>query len=311
MMSDTVWTRLAAIVVAAAICYSAPAQDSAGTRRALIVCGLAGDAPHRQLFAETTERLYAGLTSNHGFSAERVAVVWGDAPTDKDGVAVKSSRGPATRELLAQVVSELEQAVQPQDTLWLFILGHAHYDGRYSWLNLPGPDIQQIELGKLLAGLRCREQVFFMTTSASGFLLKPLAQPGRIVIAATEPDLEVNETVFPHKLALALSAPPPYAEFDLDRDDRMTLLDLYLWSARAVAEEYKSAELLATEHAQLDDNGDGRGAELQAAFLPEDLGGRLPAGQEPPLIRTGEGALARSIWLPFPLAPPVPERLAE
>jgi hypothetical protein len=212
---------------------------------------------------------------------------------------------------LELAVVDLAKSLQPEDTLWLLVLGHAHYDGRFSWLNLPGPDIQQIELGKLLSGLRCREQVFFITTSASGFFLKPLAQSGRIVITATEPDLEVNETVFPHKLAVALSSPPGYAEFDLDRDGRMTLLDLYLWTAQATAQDYAMAEFLATEHAQLDDNGDGRGVELQAAFLSEELGGRLAAGKEPPLITSGEGAAARSIWLPLPLAPPAPPRTVE
>ena len=207
-------------------------------------------------------------------------------------------------------MADLEKVLQPDDTLWLFVLGHAHYDGRFSWLNLPGPDIQQVEFGKLLAGLRCREQVFFITTSASGFFLKSLAQSGRIVVAATEPDLEVNETVFPHKLALALSAPPGHEEFDVDRDGQMTLLDLYLWTARATAQDYATAELVATEHAQLDDTGDGRGTELQAAFLSEELGGRLPAGKDPPLITTGEGALARQIWLPSPAVPPQPLRSA-
>ena len=309
-MTSLLRLTLAACLLAALFCERASGQD-AGTRRALIVCGLAGDADHRKLFAESLEKIYTGLTSSHGFLPQNVIVVWGDAPAETDGPAVKSSRGPATRELLAEVVTELQQALQPQDGLWLFVLGHAHYDGRYSWLNLPGPDIQHIELGKLLAGIRAREQVFFLTTAASGFFIKPLAQPGRIVIAATEPDLEVNETVFPHKLATALSSPPMYSEFDLDRDGRMTLLDLYLWTARSVAEDYSTAELLATEHAQLDDNADGRGSELQAAFLPEELGGRLPAGKDPPLVVSGEGALARSIWMPFPLAPPVPPRTAE
>jgi len=289
----------------------ATGQESAGTRRALIVCGLTGDAPHRQLFADSTEKLFTGLTQHHGFTAENVTIVWGEAATEKDGPAVKSSRGPATREALSQTVADLEKALQPSDTLWLFVLGHAHYDGRFSWLNLPGPDLQQIELGKLLSGLRCREQVFFLTTSASGFFIKPLAQAGRIVITATEPDLEVNETVFPHKLALALSAPPSYEEFDVDADRRMTLLDLYLWTAKATAQEYAGGELIATEHAQIDDVGDGRGVELQSAFLPEELGGRLAAGKDPPLLASGKGAQARKIWLPFPLSPPAPERTVE
>src|SRR5262249_753081 len=157
------------------------------------------------------------------------------------------------------------------DTLWVFVFGHAHYDGRYGWLNLPGPDLQHVEFGSLFSAIRCHEQVFFMTTSVSGFFLKPLAQPGRIVITATEPDREVNETMFPQKRGRGVSEPPPYSEFDVDADGRLTLLDAYLWSARETASFYATDMLLATEHAQIDDNGDGRGTEVQAQFLTEEF----------------------------------------
>jgi hypothetical protein len=216
-------------------------------------------------------------------------------------------RGLSTREALAEAVAALKQTIQQDDTLWVFVLGHAHYDGRYSWLNLPGPDLHQIEFGGLFADVRCHEQVFFMTTAASGFFIKPLAQPGRIVISATEPDREVNETMFPHKLALALAEPPPFLEFDMDLDGRLTLLDAYLWSARETAAAYLSDMLLATEHAQLDDNGDGRGTEVQAQFLSEELGGKRKAGREAPLIQTGDGAATRRVLLAYPPAPPAPE----
>src|SRR5207244_11850193 len=118
-------------------------------------------------------------------------------------------RAGARRAAIAKDVKTLRTALQPDDSLWVFVMGHAHYDGRYSWLNIAGDDLQQLEFGRLFEGLRCREQVFFMTTAASGFFLKPLAAPGRVVISATEPDLEINETLLPHKLANALGAPPP------------------------------------------------------------------------------------------------------
>jgi hypothetical protein len=149
--------------------------------------------------------------------------------------------------------------------------------------------------------------VFFMTTAGSGFFVKPLSKPGRIVIAATEADREVNETIFPHKLTAALAEPPPFLEFDMDGDGRVSLLDLYLRAARQTAEEYANETLLATEHAQLDDNGDGRGTELQADFLSEELGGRLTAERKAPLIVNGDGALARRLLLAYPPAPPSPD----
>ena len=279
----------------------------AGVRRALILCGLTGDEPHRKLFADSIELLYAGLTTHHGFAAENVVLLWGDEPAELDGPAVKASRGVLSRESLDGAAQTLAGQLQPDDALWIFVFGHAHYDGRHSWLNIAGDDVNQADLGKLLASLKCREQVCFVTTAASGFYVKPLAAPRRIVIAATEPDLEVNETLFPHKLCRVLGpTPPSYAELDIDRDWRLTLLDVFLWSARETSSEYATSMLLATEHALIDDNGDGRGTELQINYLSEELGGRLRAGQDWPAPPKGDGALARGLLLAYPPSPPVP-----
>jgi hypothetical protein len=274
--------------------------------RALILCGLMGDAEHRKLYAETVERLYAGLTEHHGFAAENVALYWSDPVADEAGAALKASRGPATKEAIELAVSDLRQVLQADDRLWVFVLGHAHYDSRYSWLNIPGPDMQHVEFGKLFVELPGREQVFFLTTPVSGYYHKTLAAPGRIVMTATEPDLEVNETLFPHHLAKTLAEPPPFKELDVDEDGRPTLLDAYLYTCQKVAEEYLAGMLIATEHPQLDDTGSGRPVEIQADYLSEEQGGRLRAGRDKPVHRTGPGSRARSILLVWPPSPPSP-----
>ncbi len=290
---------------AAGLSAAAASPPADGTRRALVLCGLSGDADHRKLFGDSLELLYTGLAS-HGFAADNVHVLWGDEPTDKDGPGVKASRGIASRETIAKAAEELQAAVQPGDTLWVIVLGHAHYDGRYSWLNVAGDDIHQLDFGRQFEGIRCREQVFFITTPVSGYFLKALAMPGRIVITATEPDLEVNETLYPHKLARVLSGAVSYGEMEMDRDGHLSLLDLYLWIARDTAQEYVSGMLLSTEHALLDDNGDGRGSEVQIDYLSEELGGRLRASDDPPARPKGEGLSARKIPLTYPPSPPVP-----
>jgi hypothetical protein len=153
-------------------------------------------------------------------------------------------------------------------------VGHGHYDGRHSHLNIPGPDLDEREFAKVFEGIKAREQVFFLTTSASGFFLKPLAAPGRIVVTATEPDLEVNETLFPLALADTLTVPPDDA--DRDKDGTLSLLELYLAVVTDVMKRYAADENLPTEHARIDDNGDGRGSELQTDYLPPELGGPDP-----------------------------------
>ena len=58
------------------------------------------------------------------------------------------------------------------------------------------------ELGKLFAGLHCKEQVFWLTAPASGWMLRSFTAKGRIVISATLADDEYNETEFPEETDL-------------------------------------------------------------------------------------------------------------
>jgi hypothetical protein len=289
---------------------TAPAP-SPGVRRAIIICGLAGDADHRKLFGDSIELLVTGLTTNHGLAAENVELHWGDEVTEMDGPGLRTSKGVATRESLAASAEALRASLGAEDSLWVFVFGHSHFDGRHSWLNIEGPDLNNQDFGRMFEGLRCREQVFAITTSASGFYLKSLAAPGRVVIVATEPDLEVNETLFPHRFVRGIASPPPYLELDIDRDGRLSLLDVYLWTARETAQEYVTGMLLATEHSLIDDTGDGRGTEVQINYLTEEQGGRRRAADDWPAPPTGDGALARKVRLSYPPAPPVPDDQAQ
>jgi hypothetical protein len=278
-----------------------PAEKAAapGVRRALIVCGLAGDEDHRKLFSETAELMLTGLTKHHGFAAENIKVLWGDEPQEKDGPAVAGSQ-VATRESIIETGKELVEASQPEDALWVIVLGHAHYDNKLSWINVKGPDLSHIEFSKLFVGLPCREQVFFITTQVSGFFARSLSAPLRVVITATEADQEVNETLFPHKLAKNLAEPPELEEFDVNEDGQATLFDLYLLTAKQTLEDYAANEFLATEHALIEDNGDGRGTEVQLDYFVEDLGGRRRAGKGVPAKPTGDGERANRLVLVLP-----------
>lgn len=48
-------------------------------------------------------------------------------------------------------------------------------------------------------------------------------------------------------------------EADLDKDEQTSLLEAFLMASRKVADFYKEEGRLATEHALIDDNGDGLG----------------------------------------------------
>ena len=185
--------------------------------------------------------------------------------------------GPATKDAVTATVAEVRKTLRPEDGLWVICLGHGHHDGRQAWWNLPGPDLSAKEFGKLFAEVTCREQVFVMTFSLSGYFVAPLARHDRVVIAATEADAETNETTFPTVFAQFLASGLKADEHDVDKDGKLSLFDLYVVVAKEIAQNYATAEQVATEHQQLDD--DGLGHEPQTAYLPEDQGGE-PRGKK-------------------------------
>jgi hypothetical protein len=191
----------------------------------------------------------------------------------------------------------LQKLLRQDDELWVFVIGHAHHADRAVQLNLPGPDVGAGEFARWFAGVPCRRSVFFITTPLSGYFLKPLAQQGRVVAAATESDLETNETLFHSSLAKLMETFPVGSDHDVDKDGVFSLLDLYLATALDVAKRYSDEDLLATEHAQLDDNGDGRGSELQLQYYTEDDATAKPGSRASRARADADGALARSIDL--------------
>lgn len=320
-----VLTRIAILVVIVLLLGNSPtvqAQDAVasedpverdqGAKWALIICGIPGDEDHHTLFSETIESLHESLVKQLGFEAEKIRIQFGAEPIEEDGPAVSSAGGMATRTEIVAEVESLRKGLKPSDALWVFVLGHAHYDGRKSFLNLPGAgagetDIHQDEFADLFVGIPASQQVFFVTTPVSGFFTRPLSAKGRIIITATEADREVNETLFHAALTETLAKPPEKDEFDVDGDGKISLFDLYINITRNVARRYSAENLLSTEHGQLDDNGDGRGTELQLDYLTDEEGGRATEDSKPLKIRpNSDGFVSQQILLPIVFPEPVP-----
>ena len=248
---------LLAITLAAAAPAAEPAPEPVAPPvrkgHALILVGLPGDADHETLFASVAEQWRDWLTGPLGFAPADVRILFGRS--GKEGLA----QGPADRAAIERGVADLKAALGRDDRLWVFFLGHGDYDGEHARFHIPGLDLREDELGKLFAGIGCREQVFWMTTSASGWFLKALAAKGRIVIAATAADEEYNETEFPEALAAVAKLPPK--ELDANKDGKVSVLEVYRRTVAEVEARFAADKRAPTEHAQLDDNGDGRGTE--------------------------------------------------
>jgi len=141
---------------------------------------------------------------------------------------------------------------------------------------LPGPDLRDDECGALFRGITCQEQVFWITTAASGAFLPALSTPGRIVITATEGEQETNETEFPHALAEVGGREP--SSLDEDHDGKVSVLEVYLQTIQLVETRYHADQRVATEHALLDDNGDHAGTEHPEITAHPPGAGKPPDG---------------------------------
>jgi hypothetical protein len=274
-------------------------------RRALLLCGHPGNAEYRRIYTEVVRDLRRGLIEHWNFPADEIVVLSG---TQDESLAHGGPHaGPATHERIRMAIDELAARLAPQDTFWVFVVGHAHFDGRRTFFNLPGPDLDTDEFGKWFQAVACREQVFFVTTALSGYAIRSLSRKGRVIITATEADQEVNETIYPIMLALTLSEPPALHALDQDRDGRLTLLDLHVTVSRRVLETYAQSGNIPTEHAQLDDNGDGRGTEVQWDYLDPSLGGRSGRGPQPRIPAGADGVWAATIQFNLPRPPVAPD----
>lgn len=138
--------------------------------------------------------------------------------------------------------------------LWVVLVGHGTFDGKEAKLNLRGPDVSASEMAEWLKPFE-RPLAIVDTTSSSAPFLAKLAAPRRVVISATRSGNEQNYARFGKFLAEALPDPAS----DLDKDGQISLLESFLSASHRTTEFYKTEGRLATEHALIDDNGDGLG----------------------------------------------------
>ena len=276
------------------------AQRTSGVRRALIVCGLSGDEEHREMFVESVARIHTALTERFGFDATNIRIQFGRSE-DEVELDEFPSAGRATREEIAADAKNLVQQTTAQDTAWVFVIGHSYFDGRTVFLNIPDTDLTHHQFTKLFEKLDGKQSVFFICTPVSGFYIKGLSKPNRIVMTSTEADAETNASIYHASLAKTLGEIKLGTGFDLDKNGTVSLLDLYIRSTQNMADAYlrNDPPLIATEHPQLDDNGDGRGSELQIDYLTVEQGGRSDSKRKRNLRKFKDGKVAAAIPLPF------------
>ena len=153
--------------------------------------------------------------------------------------------------LRSALIAEPKTGTAP---FWLVLIGHGTFNGQVARLNLVGPDLSETDLAAALASFE-RPLVVINAASASAPFLKALSRTNRVIITSTRSGFEQNFSRFGARFAQAIADPAA----DLDHDGQTSVLEAFLSASAQVAEFYKTEGRLLTEHALIDDNGDGMG----------------------------------------------------
>lgn len=237
----------AAVLLSSAL--PARAQDVPRTF-VLIVSGASGLPEYATQMQKQASALREAAISRMGIPDSLVTWL-----AEDPAVNPRAIRGKSSREGVEKAISGIATAAHPGDQVLILLLGHGSAEGGVSKFNLPGPDLTAKDFLALLGQLSAQTVAFVDATNSSGDFVKALAGPHRIVVTATRTAREANETLFGQHFVDAYASDGA----DTDKDGRVSLLEAFTYATRETKREYEQSNRLQTEHALLDDDGDGDG----------------------------------------------------
>jgi hypothetical protein len=235
----------------------------------LIVTGVSGEPRFATDFHQHATALRTAATQKFGVPDSLIIYLGEDPARDP-----KSIRDKSTRENVASAVESVRRRTRPGDIVFIVLIGHGASVDNVGRFSLPGPDLSSADFAKLLDPFAEQTIVFVNASSASGDFVKPLSGKKRIIVTATKSGAERNESVFAKHFVAAFTGDGS----DADKDGRVSVLEAFVYARREVEREYSDDNKLLTEHAVLDDDGDG-------------------VGRSDPSAAAADGARARTVFL--------------
>ena len=210
----------------------------------LIVSGIGGDAKYTRSFATLSSAL-AQAARDRG-KLDNSSIVW---LGDTTGSRLPGYGGVSTKAGIEQQLQRL--AAKGNGQVVVVLIGHGAGDGAESRISLPGPDMTAADFARALAGFGNRRVAFVNLTSGSGDMLDVLAAPNRVVVTATKSSFQRNESQFGRYFVDAFAKDGA----DTDKDTRISLLEAFKYAEAETKRYYEADEKLATENAQIADQG--------------------------------------------------------
>ena len=236
-----------AVALFAALLLASPV--AAETHLAVIV-GLGGEPEHAETFRRWAGSLMDHATNRLAIPRERILYLLDDPQQD-----AKRTPGKSTKEAIEKGLRTMASATKPDDVAFVVLIGHGTFDGKIAKFNLPGPDMAAAEFAAILKTFGTKNIVFVDTTSASGPFVEALAGTARVVVTATRSGAEQFATLFGGFFIDALASDAA----DADKNRRVSVLEAFNAAKIEVARAYQQRGIMLTEHALIEDSGDGEG----------------------------------------------------
>jgi len=242
----------------------------------LVVSGIGGTDDYRQQFVHQSQQL------------KQAAL---DAGIPRDNIVMLADQAdeadyrPADKQTLLRTIREIGARAAPEDRVFVILIGHGNARGDGAVFNLPGPDISADELGAALDQLGERQLVIVNTASSSGPFVGRLSGSNRVVMTATASAQEFQAPLFGGFFVSAFAS----AGADRDKDERISMLEAFDFARSEVRRSYDSSKRLLTEHALLDDNGDGEGSQQPGEYQADGALANRVYLQQPPSAAGGAG----------------------
>jgi hypothetical protein len=251
------WLRGAVVLALTLLLGGAPrgpsnaAAQHTGRTHVLIVSGVGGDSVRSERFTRLALEASAALRTRFAIDDSLITVL-----AERTARDPRIIRERSTRAAVAAAIDRIAASAEPNERVLIIYIGHGSAQSGRSQLALVGPDLAAPDLAAMLRAIKANTLGIVLAASASGDFVKPLAGPGRVIISATKSGAEQNESLFAEHFVTALGSDAA----DADKDQSVSLLELFAYTKREVMREYETSNRLLTEHAVLEDNGDGVGS---------------------------------------------------
>lgn len=277
-------------------------NSSDAKKYALIITGAAASDEIRERFWQWSLSLHDTLARDYGYTRDTITLLFDDGPDAQDpNFRVDgSSRREDIESNLARLANELASG----DQLSIIMIGHGSSTDSAAKFNIVGPDITGEEFAILLQPLNQQDIVIINSTSSGYEFAADLSARGRVVLSATRSRAERYDPMFMRFFIEALDG----QKGDRDKNQRVSILEAYLYASQSVLGWYSDQGRLPTERAVIDDNGDGifslepgtgmsDGGLAEIAYLDLSSAGAVKSSAQAQQLYTQMQDLERSIFL--------------